>query len=592
MGLYLPAHALRGTANRSGYRYGDGAMRWSKLFIPTLRDAPADAEAASHKLLVRGAFIRQLHAGHYSLLPLGLRVHDKVENIVRQGMEEIGAQEFLLPAMHPASIWQRSGRWESVGPEMFRLQDRKEADLALGMTHEEVFSEIAREIASYRSLPQIWYQIQWKFRDEPRPKSGLLRVREFAMKDSYSFDLDDAGLDHAFETHREAYTRTFQRLSLDAIAVQASSGMMGGTGSVEFMVPSPAGEDDIARCAGCGYAANVERATSTLAPVDDGENSADLARFPTPGVRTIAALETVEGGAPAHRQIKTMVMVLDGAMTLALVRGDHQLNLQKLADGTGAVEIRPAEAAETLERLGAHPGSLGAVGVKDVRIVADHALRGRHSLATGANEDDWHYSGVDVDRDITVDEWLDLREVSAGEPCVNCGQPLEVVRCIETGHIFKLGRRYSEAMGATVLDADGVERTITMGSYGIGIGRAMAAVAEVHHDDRGLVWPAAVAPYATVITVASMRDDAAVAAAERLYGELQARGVEVLLDDRDARAGVKFADAELVGIPWRITAGRAVADGEVELTERATSDTQRVGIEDAASGVAERLAGG
>ena len=460
------------------------------------------------------------------------------------------------------------------------------------MTHEEVFSEIAREIASYRSLPQIWYQIQWKFRDEPRPKSGLLRVREFAMKDSYSFDLDDAGLDHAFETHREAYTRTFQRLSLDAIAVQASSGMMGGTGSVEFMVPSPAGEDDIARCAGCDYAANVERATSTLAPVDDGDTSADLLRFPTPGVRTIAALETVEGGAPAHRQIKTMVMVLDGAMTLALVRGDHQLNLQKLADGTRAADIRPAEAAETLERLGAHPGSLGAVGVqdKDLRIVADHALRGRRNLATGANEDDWHYSGVDVDRDIAVDEWLDLREVSAGEPCVNCGRPLEVVRCIETGHIFKLGRRYSEAMGATVLDADGEERTITMGSYGIGIGRAMAAVAEVHHDDRGLVWPVAVAPYGTVITVASMRDDAAVAAAERLYGELQGQGVEVLLDDRDARAGVKFADAELVGIPWRITAGRAVADGEVELTERATGDTRRVGIGDAASQVAERLA--
>ena len=565
-------------------------MRWSKLFIPTLRDAPADAEAASHKLLVRGGFIRQLHAGHYSLLPLGLRVHDKVENIVRQGMEEIGAQEFLLPAMHPASIWQRSGRWESVGPEMFRLKDRKEADLALGMTHEEVFAEIAREITSYRSLPQIWYQIQWKFRDEPRPKSGLLRVREFAMKDSYSFDLDDAGLDRSFEIHREAYTRIFQRLSLDAIAVQASSGMMGGTGSVEFMVASPAGEDDIARCLGCGYAANVERATSVLAPVEDEDTSDDLVRFPTPGVRTIAALETVEGGAPAHRQIKTMVMVLDGSMTLALVRGDHQLNLQKLADGTGAVDIRPAEPAETLERLGAHPGSLGAVGVKDLRIVADHCLRGRHNLATGANTDDWHYSGVDIERDIAVDEWLDLREVSAGEPCMNCGRPLEVVRCIEAGHIFKLGRRYAEAMGATLLDADGAERTITMGSYGIGIGRAMAAVAETHHDDRGLIWPVAVAPYETVITVASMRDDAAVAAAERLYGELQSLGVEVLLDDRDARAGVKFADAELVGIPWRITVGRALAEGAVELTDRTNGETQRVGVEDAAARVAALIA--
>ena len=582
-----PARLVR--ALRSRYR--GSLMRWSRLFIPTLRDAPADAEAASHKLLVRGGFIRQLHAGHYSLLPLGLRVHDKVENIVRQGMEEIGAQEFLLPAMHPASIWQRSGRWESVGPEMFRLKDRKEADLALGMTHEEVFAEIAREITSYRSLPQIWYQIQWKFRDEPRPKSGLLRVREFAMKDSYSFDLDDAGLDRSFEIHREAYTRVFQRLSLDAIAVQASSGMMGGTGSVEFMVASPAGEDDIARCAGCGYAANVERATSALKPVDDGETSDDLVRFPTPGVRTIAALETVEGGAPAHRQIKTMVMVLDGSMTLALVRGDHQLNLQKLADGTGAVDIRPAEPAETLERLGAHPGSLGAVGVKDLPIVADHCLRGRRNLATGANADDWHYSGVDIERDIAVDEWLDLREVSAGEPCVNCGRPLEVVRCIETGHIFKLGRRYAEAMGATVLDADGVERTITMGSYGIGIGRAMAAVAETHHDDRGLIWPVAVAPYETVITVASMRDDAAVAAAERLYGELQGLGVEVLLDDRDARAGVKFADAELVGIPWRITVGRALAEGAVELTDRTNGETQRVGVEDAAARVAALIAG-
>ncbi len=571
-------------------RYGAIGMRWSKLFAPTLRDAPADAEAASHRLLVRGGFIRQLHAGHYSLLPLGLRVHDKVEGIVRRGMEEVGAQEFLLPAMHPASVWQRSGRWDSVGPEMFRLRDRKEADLALGMTHEEVFAEIAREITSYRSLPQIWYQIQWKFRDEPRPKSGLLRVREFAMKDSYSFDLDDVGLDHAFETHRAAYTRTFERLSLNAIAVEASSGMMGGSGSVEFMVPSPAGEDDIARCTGCGYAANVETATSAPAPVDDSDTSDNLARFPTPGVRTIAALEKAESGAPAHRQIKTMVMMLDGEMTLALVRGDHQLNLQKLADGARAAEIRPAEPAETLERLGAHPGSLGAVGVKHLRIVADHALRGRRNLATGANTDDWHYSGVDIARDIAVDEWLDLRQVSAGEPCVSCGHPLEVVRCIETGHIFKLGRRYAEAMGAAVLDADGVERTVTMGSYGIGIGRAMAAVAEAHHDERGLVWPAAVAPYATVITVASMRDGAVVAAAERLYTELQGLGVEVLLDDRDTRAGVKFADAELVGIPLRITAGRAVADDQVELTARATGDTQRVGLDDAAARVASAVA--
>ncbi len=566
-------------------------MRWSKLFVPTLRDAPADADAVSHKLLVRGGFIRQLHAGHYSMLPLGLRVHNKVEDIVRRGMEEIGAQEFLLPAMHPASLWQRSGRWDSVGPEMFRLQDRKQADLALGMTHEEVITEIAREITSYRSLPQIWFQIQWKFRDEPRPKSGLLRVREFAMKDSYSFDLDDTGLEHSFEAHRAAYIRIFERLSLDAIAVQASSGMMGGTGSVEFMVPSPAGEDDIARCGdgGCGYAANVERATSKLTSVDDGETDTALTRFPTPGVRTIAALEKVPGGAPAHRQIKTMVMVLDGTATLALLRGDHQLNLQKLADGTNTVDVRAAEPAETLQHLGAHPGSLGAVGVGDLRIVADLALKGRRNLATGANEDDWHYSGVNISRDIAVDMWLDLREVSAGEPCVHCSTPLEVIRCIETGHIFKLGRRYAKAMGASVLDINGAERLITMGSYGIGIGRAMAAIAETHHDDRGLAWPLAVAPYEVVITVPSMRDTAAVETAEQLYTALLAQGVEVLLDDRDARAGVKFADAELIGLPWRITIGRSLAKGEVELTERATGVTQQVDVTSTANHVTKLI---
>ncbi len=561
-------------------------MRWSQLFVPTLRDAPADAEAASHKLLVRGGFIRQLHAGHYSLLPLGLRVHDKVENIVRTGMEEIGAQEFLLPAMHPAALWQQSGRWASMGAEMFRLKDRKQADLALGMTHEEVFAEIAREITSYRSLPQIWYQIQWKFRDEPRPKSGLLRVREFSMKDSYSFDIDDAGLDRNFEIHRAAYTRIFNRMSLETIAVEASSGAMGGTGSVEFMVPSDAGEDDIARCSGCGYAANVERATSALASIDDGQTSADLKRFPTPGVRTIAALEQVDGGAPANRQIKTMVMMLDGMMTLALVRGDHQLNLQKLADATASVDIRPAEPFETFSELGAHPGSLGAVGVTGKRVLADHALRGRFNLATGANEDDWHFSGVDINRDIAVDDWVDLRQVSAGEPCPGCGTALEVLRCIETGHIFKLGRKYATAMGASVLDSNGVSRTITMGSYGIGIGRAVAAIAETHHDDRGLIWPVAVAPYEAVITVAVMKNRAAVTAAEQLYSELRVAGVDVLFDDRGARAGVKFADAELIGIPWRITVGRALRDGNVEITERATGTTETVAVGSAAAHIA------
>ena len=565
-------------------------MRWSHGFIPTLRDAPADAEAASHKLLVRGGFIRQLHAGHYSLLPLGLRVHDKVERIVREGMDEIGAQECLLPAMHPAWLWQRSGRWEAMGPEMFRLRNRKQADLALGMTHEEAFADLAREIPSYRSLPQIWYQVQWKFRDEPRPKSGLLRVREFAMKDSYSFDLDDDGLDRSFNAHRAAYTRIFDRLSLNAITVEASSGAMGGSGSVEFMVPSPAGEDDIARCSGCGYAANVERATAKVEPVSDPPGPDHPVRFPTPGVRTIAALETAEGGAPADRQIKTMVMVLDGSVTLALLRGDHQLNMQKLADGTGARDIRPADPDETLRHLGARPGSLGPVGAEKLKILADPALQGRSNLTTGANTDDWHYSGVDIDRDVTVDEWLDLREVGKGEPCALCGRPLELIRCIEVGHIFKLGRRYSRALSATVLDAKGREQPLTMGSYGIGIGRTMAAIAEVHHDSRGLIWPPAVAPYDVVVTIASGKDTAAVSAGEHLYEELRQHGIAAILDDRDARAGVKFTDAELIGVPWRITIGRALKQGNVELTERSTGTTQRVPVGEATARHADLIA--
>ncbi len=554
-------------------------MRWSNLFIPTLRDAPADAEAASHKLLVRGGFIRQLHAGHYSMLPLGLKVHEKVAAIVREEMNAIGGQEFLLPAMHPAALWRKSGRWEVMGDEMFRLVDRKGAENALGMTHEEVITDLALEISSYKALPQIWYQIQWKFRDEPRPKSGLLRVREFAMKDSYSFDLDEAGLDAAYERHHEAYVRIFARLALPAMPVEASSGAMGGSGSTEFMVPSPAGEDDVVRCPSCGYAANVERAISRLAPVDN-RPIADLERFPTPGVRTIAQLAKVEGGAGAIHQIKTLVMVLDGAITLALVRGDHQLNIQKLQDHTGAIDIRPATPEETLEHLGANPGSLGAVGVDDLRIIADPALEGRSGMATGANEDDWHYTGVDVGRDIAVGEWADLREVTAGEACAECGGTLEVVRCIEAGHIFKLGTKYADALGAHVLDPDGTQVPLVMGSYGIGIGRNMAAAAETHHDDNGLVWPVSIAPYEAVVTIVSLKDDASVAAGERLYADLQARGIDVILDDRDARAGVKFADAELIGIPYRVTIGpKALAEGEVELTPRATGETERVAVD-------------
>jgi prolyl-tRNA synthetase len=542
-------------------------VRWSSLFIPTLRDAPAEAEAASHRLLVRGGFIRQLQSGHYSMLPLGWRVHEKVAAIIRQEMNAIGAQEFFLPAMHPASLWQKSGRWETMGDEMFRLTDRKGAELALGMTHEEVFATLAAEITSYKTLPQIWYQIQTKFRDEPRPKSGLLRVREFFMKDSYSFNLDDAGLDAAFDAHHAAYTRIFARLGLEAFPVQASSGAMGGSASVEFMVASPAGEDDVARCNGCGYAANVERASAALDPVENRPGSDTPESFNTPGIRTIAAL--AEAGHPAEHQIKSLLYNVNGQLTVLLLRGDHPLLEQKFIDYTGATDIEPAEADDIRSALGASPGSLGAVGVTDLPIYADLALQGRSGMTTGANIDDVHLTGVDVERDIKVDHWVDLRGILEGEACISCGEPLSIVRCIEAGHIFKLGRKYAEAMGAKVLDADGVTQTITMGSYGIGVGRAMAAAAETHHDDNGLQWPMTIAPYEVVITIVKTDHQESMAAAENAYAELQAAGVDVLLDDRPGRPGVKFADAELVGIPLRLTVGpRGLENNQLEFTDR------------------------
>ncbi|MCH2422012.1 MAG: proline--tRNA ligase [Acidimicrobiales bacterium] len=566
-------------------------MRWSSLFIPTLRDAPAEADAASHRLLVRGGFIRQLQSGHYSMLPLGWRVHQKVAEIIRQEMDGIGGQEFLLPAMHPASVWQASGRWDSMGDEMFRLTDRKGADLALGMTHEEVFATISQELNSYRELPQLWYQIQWKFRDEPRPKSGLLRVREFAMKDSYSFDLDDEGLDRSFDLHHDAYQRIFQRLDLEARPVEASSGAMGGSASIEFMVASDAGEDDVAVCDGCGYAANVERASAALDPLDNRPAGDAPEAFPTPGVRTIAAL--AELGHPPIHQIKTLVYRIDGMLTLILLRGDHPFLEQKFSDATGASEVIPAEVDEIRAALGASPGSLGAVGVADLPIYADEALRGRSGMTTGANVDDQHLEGVDMDRDVTVDHWVDVRGILDGEACATCGEPLRVVRCIEAGHIFKLGRKYAEAMKVTVLDGEGVNRVPTMGSYGIGVGRAMATVAETHHDEHGLLWPMSIAPYEVVLTVVKVDHDESMAVAERLYDELRAAGVDVLLDDRDGRPGVKFADAELVGIPLRVAIGpRGLDNGQLEFTVRSNGEKVDVPIDEVVARVVDSVVTG
>jgi len=565
-------------------------MRWSQLHIPTLREDPADADAASHRLLLRAGFIRQLTAGHYSLLPLGVRVRAKVMAVIRAEMNAIGGQEFLLPAMHPAQIWEKSGRLEIMGEEMFRLRDRKGAEMVLGMTHEEIFTTLALELNSYRQLPQFWYQLQLKFRDEPRPKSGLIRVREFTMKDSYSFDLDQAGLDKSFDAHRGAYERIFARLGIPALAVEASNGTMGGSDSIEFMCPSEAGEDVVATCPDCDYAANLEKATSALVPVADEPGPDAPVRLDTPGVRTIEDL-AVRYGIPADRQIKTLVQVVDGQLTLVLLRGDHPLAEQKLFDATGAAGIRPALPEEIVAALGASPGSLGAVGVRDLPVVADLALQGRRDMATGANADDVHLTGVDVGRDITVTTWADLRQVSAGEACPACGRPLQLLQAIEVGHIFKLGRKFTAALGVSVLGPDGGAVVPVMGCYGIGVERAMAAIAEVHHDDAGLTWPVQVAPAEVDVILVSTRDEAAQSAAERIYQSLQSAGADVLIDDRDERPGVKFKDAELTGIPFRVAVGsRDLADGQVEVVSRATGDKERVPVDQVVKHVLELLA--
>ena len=565
-------------------------MRWSQAFIPTLRDDPADAEAVSHKLLLRAGFARQLMAGVYSLLPLGRRSFRKVETIIREEMDSIGAQEFALPSLQPKDLWERSGRWSKMAGEMFQFEDRRGSDVGLGMTHEEVFAHLAAELRSYKQLPQIWYQFQTKFRDEPRPKSGLLRVREFTMKDSYSLDVSWEGLNESFERHFEAYRRIFKRLDFDVVAVEASSGSMGGNESIEFMLRTDAGEDRVAACEACGYAANLEKASSRLAEVEEETSASGPEKFPTPSVRTIEDLAQMEGGVPADRQIKTLVYIVDEKLVLVLLRGDHTLAEQKLVDSVEAELIRTASSEEIHAALGAGPGSLGAVGVSDVFVIADEALRGRVNMVTGANEDGFHYRGVDVDRDLIVKGWLDLREVAADEGCPMCGQGLDVYKSLEVGHIFKLGTTYSEAMGAKVLDQQGKSVPVVMGSYGIGLDRNLAAIVEANHDEAGIIWPVNVAPFEVVVTVVKPKVVDCLEAGQRLYEALLGQGIDVILDDRDERPGVKFKDADLIGIPYRVTVGpKGLADGVVELKRRRDGQTRDLETSHAAVAIAEEV---
>jgi prolyl-tRNA synthetase len=564
---------------------------WSKLFIPTLREAPADAEVASHKFLLRGGYVRQLSAGIYSYLLLGQRSINKIQAIVREEMDRI-AQEFLLPALHPRELWEESGRAAIMGQNLFRLQDRKGAWLVLGMTEEEVMTDIARnELRSYKQLPQIWYQIQSKFRDEPRPRAGLMRVRQFIMKDSYSFDIDAVGLDESFNKHDAAYRAIFRRCGLNFVAVQADSGAMGGSQSQEFMVYAEAGEDLIASCASCDYAANMDKATSQLPAVENLPGDAAPELVHTPGQKTIEDVGNFLKLASVH-QVKTMAMMALNepekgkaepvpAPVVVLLRGDHSLNMAKLASLLPkAREVRPMHPEEILTTFHAPAGYLGPVGLEKVTLVLDQALAGRTNLVTGANREEYHLRNVTPGRDFTPTLTADVRNVSEGEDCPVCGpgHPLKVAKAIEVGHIFKLGYRYSDGMGVRVLDPNGKEVTPIMGCYGMGIERILTAAIEQNHDGNGFWLDRAIAPFDVVVTVTNMADTKLAATALEVATKLEEAGFDVLLDDRDERAGVKFKDADLIGIPYRINVGKKAAEGRLELVTRSTSTSQDVPI--------------
>jgi prolyl-tRNA synthetase len=568
-------------------------MKWTQTLIPTLREAPADAEIISHKLLLRAGLIRKLAGGVYTFLPLGLRALRKVEQIIREEMNRAGAIEVLMPALQPKEIWEQSGRYETASNVLFKVKDGSSREWVLSATAEEVITTLAaNEINSYRQLPKNFYQISLKFRDEIRPRFGLMRAKEFIMKDAYSFDTTDEGAMVSYKKMYDAYTKIFARCGLQAFPVEADTGVIGGNYSHEFMVPAETGENEVAFCEACGYAANIEKATSGIPKTAAREIGAAIEKFATPGVVTIEALSKEPYKVPANRQIKTLVYIADSKPVLILIRGDDQLNETKFAAKTGAVQIRPATAGECVDTLGANPGSLGAVnllfehragidrenflelrkhlGFDNFKIYADERLQGANDMTTGANEDGFHLKNVSVERDIKVTAWLDLRTVSAGEPCVKCGEPLKIRRAIEVGHVFKLGTKYSEKLNATFLDEAGARKPSVMGCYGIGVTRTLQAIIEQGNDKDGVVWPLSVAPYQVCITpLAVVPESEAMKLAENFYSELTAQGVDVILDDRDERPGVKFKDADLIGFPIRISLGeKSLAKGEVEIKPR------------------------
>ncbi len=536
-----------------------------------MKETPAEAEIISHKLLLRAGLVRKLTGGLYTFLPLGLRALRKIEAIVREEMNRAGALEVFMPALQPPDIWARSGRLETAREVLFHVKDRAQKEWVLGPTHEEVITTlVANEFNSYRQLPVNFYQIQTKFRDEIRPRFGLMRAKEFIMKDAYSFDADDESANASYQLMYDAYARIFKRCGLRAIAVQADTGVMGGAHSHEFMVPAETGENEVVYCESGDYAANIEMAASQgPAATTPADVCGEAEKFETPGVKTIGDL-VKRFGIAAERQIKTLVYIADDKPVIVLLRGDDQLEEAKLGGALSTGTIRAAGDAEIVKALGAQPGSLGAVGVEGIPVYADEVLRGGSGMVTGANDDGHHLRNVNVERDITVSDWADLRQVQAGELCVETGQSLKIRRAIEVGHVFKLGTKYSEALGATFLDENGDSIPSIMGCYGIGVTRTLQAVIEQCHDDNGVIWPTSVAPYQVCITALDVEPESEVMKlATHLYDELQAKGVDVILDDRPARPGIKFKDSELAGFPLRIGIGeRSLAKGNVEIKPR------------------------
>ncbi|MBR5358914.1 MAG: proline--tRNA ligase [Clostridiales bacterium] len=563
-------------------------MRVSKLFMATQREIPADAEIPSHQLMLRAGLIRKVASGIYSFMPLGYRTYRKVENVIREEMDKAGAQELIMPALLPAEVYQESGRWEKFGPEMFRLSDRGGRSFCLGPTHEEPFTEAVRDtISSYKQLPVTLYQIQHKYRDEKRPRFGIMRGREFVMKDAYSFDVDEAGLDESYDTMYKAYRSTFDRLGLDYTVVDADSGAMGGSGSQEFMVKSEVGEDGICYCDECGYAANEEKA-GCVTPAQDNAEMLEIEKIHTPDVKTIEELVGYMN-CGADKFVKTILYNIDGKIVAAMCRGDRDINETKLANLYDATEMELAAFVDVERVTGAKVGFAGPVGLKEkIDIVVDSEVSVMRNFVVGADETDYHLKNVNIGRDFEATTIADIRNAVEGDTCPKCGKgKMKMARGVEVGHIFKLGTKYSKALNCVYLDKDGKSNLVVMGCYGIGVGRTLAAIIEQHHDDNGIIWPAEVAPYKVIVVPTKVNDEENMGLAEKIYKDLQDAGVEVLIDDRNERPGVKFKDADLIGIPLRITVGRRAGEGIVEVKRRDSAEAFEMTADEAIAAAKE-----